>query len=65
VAGGWKNSRNEFGELYCLGYIVRVMKSGIMKWPGHVECTGEMRRAHEVFGRKTGRGERVRPTHRW
>jgi len=34
------------------GNIIRLMKSGNMKWPGHVECTGEMRRAHEVSAGK-------------
>ena len=29
-----------------------------MKWPGHVECTGEMRSAHEVSAGKQ-EGENV------
>jgi hypothetical protein len=55
VTGGWKNLCNEFSDIYCVGYIIRLMKSGNLKWPGQVECTGEMRSAHEVsVGKQEG-----------
>lgn len=52
MRGGWKNLCNEFSDLYCLGYIVRLMKSGNMKCPGHVAWTGEVRSAHEFSAGK-------------
>jgi hypothetical protein len=42
VAGEWKKLHNEeLSDLYSLPNIVRVVKSIIMRWAGHVARMGE------------------------
>jgi len=44
VTGDWRRLHNEdLNDLYSSPNIVRVIKSGIMRWAGHVACMGEER----------------------
>jgi len=44
VTGEWRKLHNEeLNDLYCLPNIVRLMKSRIMRWAGHVAYMGERR----------------------
>jgi hypothetical protein len=41
VVGGWKGMHNEeLHNLYTSAKIIWVMKSGRMRWEGHVACIG-------------------------
>ena len=41
VTGDWKKLHNEeLNDLYCSPNIVRVIKSRIMRWAGHVARMG-------------------------
>jgi hypothetical protein len=42
VIGGWRKLHNEeLHNLYSSPSIIRMMKSGRMKWVGHVACMGK------------------------
>ena len=44
ITGEWKKLHNEeLNDLYSLPNIIRMIKSGRMKWMGHVTCMGERR----------------------
>jgi hypothetical protein len=43
----------ELSELYSSPNIIRVIKSRIMKWVGHVARTGESRGVYRVLVEKT------------
>jgi hypothetical protein len=44
VAGGWKRLRNEeLHNVYASPNIIMAIKSGRMRWAGHVTRMGEMR----------------------
>jgi len=44
VTGGWRRLHNkELNDLYSSPNIVRLIKSRIMRWAGHVACMGEER----------------------
>ena len=44
VTGEWRKLHNEdLNDLYCSPNIVRVIKSRIMRWAGHVAHMGERR----------------------
>jgi hypothetical protein len=47
-------------------YIIRVIKSRRMRWPGHVARMGKVRSAHKIVV-GNGKGNRLlgRPRHRW
>ena len=52
--------------MYSSPNIVRVMKSRIMRWAGHVAHMGEERGAYRVLmGKPEGRRPLGRPRHRW
>ena len=59
VTGEWRKLHNEeHSDLYSLTNIVRVVKSRIMRWAGHVARMGEGRGVHRVL---VGTPERKRP----
>jgi len=44
VTGEWRKLNNEYlNDLYCSPNIVRVVKSRIVRWAGHVARMGERR----------------------
>jgi hypothetical protein len=48
------------------GFIVRVVKSRRMRWPGHVACMVEDRGVHRVLvGKPEEKRPLGRPRHRW
>ena len=59
VTGEWRKLRNEeLNDLYSLPNVVRVVKSGRMRWAGHVARMGEDRVVHRVL---VGNPEGKRP----
>jgi hypothetical protein len=67
IKGEWRKLHNEkLNDLYFSPNIVRVIKSSIMRWAGHVERVGERRGIYRV---SVGKPERKRPLgrlrHRW
>jgi hypothetical protein len=67
VTGEWKKLHNEeLNDLYCSLNIVRVNKSSIMRWAGHVACIGERRSVYRVLVVKLeGKIQLGRPRCRW
>jgi len=50
----------------CSPYIVRVIKSGRLRWAGHVARMEEGRRAFKMItGKPTGKRPLRRPRRRW
>jgi hypothetical protein len=50
VTGGWRKLHNEeLHNLYSLPSIIRMMKSGKMRWVGHVARMGEKRNAYRLL----------------
>jgi hypothetical protein len=45
MARGWRRLHN----LYVSTNIIRAIKSGRMRWAGHVACMGEMRNAYDIL----------------
>ena len=59
VTGEWRKLHNEeLRDLYSLPNIVRVVKSRIIRWAGHVTLMGEGRGVHRVL---VGKPEGKRP----
>ena len=56
VTGEWRKLHNEeLNDLYSSRNIVRVMKSRIMRWAGHVACVGERRDVYrDLVGKREG-----------
>jgi hypothetical protein len=55
-----------YNDLYTLPIIVRVVKSRLMRWAGHVARMGEDKGMHKVLVRKTeGKRPTGRPRRRW
>ena len=67
VTGEWRKLHNEeLNDLYSLPNIVRVVKSRIMRWAGHVARMGEERGVHSVLvGKPEGNRPLGRPRCRW
>jgi hypothetical protein len=67
VTGEWRKLPNEtLNDLYCSPNIVRVSKSGRMRWVGHVARVGESRCEYRILvGRPEGKRPFGRPRHRW
>jgi len=65
--GEWRKLHNgELNDLYCSPDIVRVIKSRIMRWEGHVACMGERRDVYRVLvGKPEGKLPHGRPRRRW
>ena len=56
----------ELSDLYSLPNVVRVVKSGRMRWTGHVAHMGEGRGVHRVLvGKPEGKRPLGRPRRRW
>ena len=54
IAGVWRKLHNEeLNDLYCSQNIVRVIKSRIMRWAGHVARMGKWRGLYRVLVCKT------------
>jgi hypothetical protein len=57
---------NILNDLYSLPNIVRVVKSRIMRWAGHVASMGEESSVHRVLeGKPEGKRPLGRPRRRW
>jgi len=63
----WRMLHNEeLNDLYSSPNFIRVIKSGIMRWAGHVTGMGEKRGAYKVLvGKSERRRPLGRPRHRW
>jgi hypothetical protein len=50
VAGDWRRLHNEeLHNLYASSNIIRVIKSGRMRWVGYVACMRETRYAYSIL----------------
>jgi len=67
VTGEWRKLHNEkLNYLYCSPNIVRVIKSGRMRWAEHVARMGERRGVYRVLvGKPEGKRPLGRPRRRW
>ena len=67
VTGKWRKLHNEeLNDLYCSPNIVRVIKSRIMRWAGHVARVGEGRGVYRVLVGKTEENISLESSrHRW
>src|SRR5215510_11451968 len=67
VTGEWRKLHNEeLKDLYSSPSIVRVVKSGRMRWAGHLARIGEGRGVHRVLvGKPEGKRPMGRPRRRW
>jgi hypothetical protein len=65
--GSWRKLHNdELHNLYSSPKIFRVIKSGRMRWAGHVARMGEGRGVYRVLvGRPEGKRPLGRPRRRW
>jgi hypothetical protein len=61
VTGGWRKLQNDkLHNLYSSSNIIRMIKSGSMRWVGHVACMGVMRNVHKILVGKPERRHRYR-----
>jgi hypothetical protein len=67
VTGGWRKLHNEeLHGLYSWPSIIRVIKTRMMRWVGHVARMGEVRGTYNILvGRPEGTRPLGRPRHRW
>jgi hypothetical protein len=67
VTGEWRRLHNkELYALYSSPNIIRVIKSGRLRWAGHVARMGERRGAYRALvGKPEGRRSLGRPRHKW
>jgi hypothetical protein len=67
VTGEWRKLHNEeLHDLYSSPTIVRVIKSRIMRWAGHVARMGKESGVYRVFvGKPEGKRPLGRPRSRW
>ena len=67
VTGEWRKlHKEELNDLYCSPNIMRVIKSRIMRWAGHVARMEEGRGKHKVLVEKSeGKRSLGRPRRRW
>jgi hypothetical protein len=61
-----KLHNEELNDLYCSSSVVRVIKSIIMTWAGHVALRGERRGVNRILvGKPEGNRPLGRPRRRW
>jgi hypothetical protein len=48
VTGGWRELHNELHNLYFSPDVIKVIKSRIIRWAGHVGQMGEMRNVYKI-----------------
>jgi hypothetical protein len=67
VTGDWRKLYNEeLHNLYSLPNIMRMIKSGRMRWAGHVARRGATRNAYRILvGMPEGKRPLGRPRRRW
>jgi hypothetical protein len=67
VTGGWRKLHNEeLHNLYSSPNIIRIIKSGRMRWAGHVARMGDKRNVYRLLvGKPEGRRPLGRPRRRW
>jgi hypothetical protein len=67
VIGEWRRLRNEeLYDLYWSPNIIRVIKSGRMRWAGDVACMGRRRSSYGVsVGKPKGNRPLEKPRRRW
>jgi hypothetical protein len=66
VTGGWRKLHNEeLHNLYSSPSIIRIKKSKMMRWVGHVARMGEKRNMYRLLvGKPEGKRPLGRPRHR-
>jgi hypothetical protein len=67
VTGGWRKLHNEeLHNFYSSPSIIRMIKSRIMRWAGHVSRMGAKRNAYRILV-ENPEGKRLlaRPRRRW
>jgi hypothetical protein len=67
VMGEWRKLHSEeLHNLYSSPYIIRQIKSRLMRWAGHMAHVGEERKVYKVLvGKPEGKRPLRRPRHRW
>jgi len=67
LTGEWRKLHNkELNDLYCSPNIVRVIKSRIKRWAGHVAHMGARRSVYRILVWKPeGKRPLGRPRRRW
>jgi hypothetical protein len=67
VTGGWRKLHNEeLHNLYSLPSVITMIKSGRMRWAGHVARMGAKQNPCRILvGKPEGKGVLGRPRHRW
>jgi hypothetical protein len=67
VTGHWKKLNNEeLHNLYSSPNVIRLIKSGRMRWAGHIVRMGETRNAYRILvGKPEGNRPLGKPRCRW
>jgi hypothetical protein len=66
MTGDWRKLHNEFHNLYSLPNIIKMIKSRMIKWAGHVARIGATRNAYKILvGKPEGKRPLGRLRRRW
>jgi hypothetical protein len=67
VTGEWKKlHKEELRDLYSSPSIIRIIKSGRLRWVGHLARMGEKRNSYRLLvGKPEGKRPLGRPRRRW